>query len=201
MPAELEHRVLQATAAIHGHHASAMPFLVKEHVMAPAPFCKNGPLKDLPDVLSGPRSPMWNCKCGQTRNWASRVRCACGKMADRKIIDAAIDAANAKPARPAKNGGSNRGRGDGNDMASLSKQLEKMLDKKLASLRGASEPSGNPSGAAAAAAAGAGDAEDGKDDMLAKIRAEISKFEKLKSDEDPELRAVAEARLPSLRRR
>eukprot|EP00959_Pyramimonas_sp_CCMP1952_P174376 3644311-Pyramimonas_sp.AAC.1 len=43
----------------------------------------------LPDVLHGPRTPLWGCACGAERNWASKIRCRCGRSAPQKVLIAA----------------------------------------------------------------------------------------------------------------
>ena len=41
-------------------------------------------------VLRGPKTPHWGCgKCGRSANWASRIKCACGAVAPRSIVDKA----------------------------------------------------------------------------------------------------------------
>eukprot|EP00959_Pyramimonas_sp_CCMP1952_P140365 2937191-Pyramimonas_sp.AAC.1 len=47
-----------------------------------------------PDVLPGPKAPMWGCpSCGRNSNFASRIKCLCGKKAPQAIIDKAKKAA------------------------------------------------------------------------------------------------------------
>ena len=42
------------------------------------------------EVLYGPKTPVWGCSCGESTNWASRIKCkACGKAAPQTIADKA----------------------------------------------------------------------------------------------------------------
>ena len=41
-------------------------------------------------VLAGPRHPTWGCPdCGRNQNWASRIRCVCGKAAPQSVVQRA----------------------------------------------------------------------------------------------------------------
>jgi hypothetical protein len=41
------------------------------------------------DVLTGTRTPYWSCNCGKENNWASRIKCQCGRSAPNRIINEA----------------------------------------------------------------------------------------------------------------
>jgi len=91
-------------------------------------------LDKLLDVLDGPRVPFWNCRaCGKAKNYASRIRCACGKHAPQEYISKAIK--NAKlPAKPAKKGGGDGGKSEAAQLQS-ERDKRKALEKELQDLK------------------------------------------------------------------
>ena len=44
-------------------------------------------------ILAGPKTPYWSCHCGSAGNYASRIKCRCGREAPHRIVHAAREAA------------------------------------------------------------------------------------------------------------
>ena len=70
-------------------------------------------------MLAGPKTPEWACICGETRNFACRIVCRCGRNAPRHIRRQAE-----LEARKAAKGKGKGGGGSGNDNASSSANSE-----------------------------------------------------------------------------
>ena len=65
--------------------------------LAPAPSLStlDGPcaVSDSRTVLRGPGTPTWRCRCGEQRNWASRISCqSCGGPAPQRVVRKACEA-------------------------------------------------------------------------------------------------------------
>ena len=97
-----------AAVLLRGHHGSAVPVLVANHIGMPD-------VGD--DMVFGPRYPTWSCGfCSRgTSNWASRVVCLCGKRAPESVRAAAQLNAYGPPAHDGSKGkgkGGHRARQD-----------------------------------------------------------------------------------------
>ncbi|CAK0799690.1 unnamed protein product, partial [Prorocentrum cordatum] len=80
-------------------------------------------------VLPGPKYPVWGCgKCGESGNWASRLKCrSCGGAAPVRVQQDARAAA-AKVVRPPQGrGGSGSNGGDQSRLAKEVKELKQQL--------------------------------------------------------------------------
>ena len=81
-------------------------------------------------VLPGPKFPFWGCsQCGNSGNWASRIKCKCGATAPTRIVQAAKREAAALKSQPA-HGGAPRARGmwaKGPPQPPVVKKLEERL--------------------------------------------------------------------------
>eukprot|EP00959_Pyramimonas_sp_CCMP1952_P375202 7858096-Pyramimonas_sp.AAC.1 len=68
------------------------------------------------DVLLGPRNPEWACgACTRLRNWASRIKCECGRSAPAHIRARAVTAHKVVLQQLESGGGKARGKGKGGD--------------------------------------------------------------------------------------
>ena len=56
-------------------------------------------------VLAGPKYPTWSCNCGTHSNYASRIKCRCGREAPHRILQAARKAAERSKDVPAPSQG------------------------------------------------------------------------------------------------
>ena len=105
------------------------------------------------EALFGPKTPVWGCSCGESANWASRIKCkACGKAAPQTIADkakAASKRAQAAPPEPT----ARRPAAEGKDWFLVLERFKKLekgaFDSKWAVTRGRSQsrrvaPAGAP---------------------------------------------------------
>ena len=105
------------------------------------------------EALFGPKTPVWGCSCGESANWASRIKCkACGKAAPQTIADkakAASKRAQAAPPEPT----ARRPAAEGKDWFLVLERIKKLekgaFDSKWAVTRGRSQsrrvaPAGAP---------------------------------------------------------
>ena len=81
--------------------------------------------------LAGPKNPFWACACGSANNYASRIKCRCGKDAPHRILHAAREAAkraNTAPIAKVPAGGSQNSR----EIAELRREVEALRAYKKA---------------------------------------------------------------------
>ena len=55
------------------------------------------------EVLPGPKTPLWCCQCGESNNWACRIRCK-GKGCNRSAAQSVINKARADAKQQAASG-------------------------------------------------------------------------------------------------
>ena len=109
-------RIRNAEETLRGHHSA------QRMVSQGGPKGKGGRGEDGPRVLPGPKTPSWGCpSCGRDGNWASRIRCFCGKEAPSRIVEKARAAAK-------KEGGAG-GPTSSSKQAAEIKRLRKELDE------------------------------------------------------------------------
>jgi hypothetical protein len=144
-----------------------------------------------PQVLHGPRKPLWGCSCGVDGNWASRLRCrGCDKSAPHRVVAAAKKAAS--EAKPDK--GRDRG------AAPKDSSLEKFKKELLAEVRGALKASGPKPAAVVAAPSVDADSDDGGEVARARLVDEIEGLKKILDASHPEVQK-RQAELDGLRRK
>ena len=168
------------------------------------PFLLNGAWSALPDTLPGGKAPEWTCShCGQTGNWACRVRCRCGELAKAPIVRAAIAAAS-------KRGDGNSSKPGKQSKARVSKPSYAELVKRLESLEGNRCVDVSNDDADSDCSSAGRQAGTGKEGSAAcksnaqkarELRDEIAKYESLRdtAKDNATLKDFAETRLQLLR--